>query len=83
MFSLIYYFDVWGNQEDGWEVNDQTIVINNLNIPSNISNEELINKLIDMDYLSNENVRVEWYSDMMCEIFSSANDKPLYGLIHN
>ena len=31
-WTIIDYFDVWGNAEDGWEVNNQCEICNDLNI---------------------------------------------------
>ena len=47
MYKLIDYFDVWGNETDGYEVNDKIDTNIMLEIPDDITDEELINKFED------------------------------------
>ena len=63
MYKLIDYFDVWGNETDGYEVNDKIDTNIMLEIPYDVTDEELISKLVNVDFLGNnataENVRIE------------------------
>ena len=64
MYKLIDYFDVWGNETDGYEVNDKIDTNIILEIPYDVTDEELISKLVNVGFLGNnatvENVRIEW-----------------------
>ena len=51
MYKLIDYFDVWGNETDGYEVNDKIDTNIMLEIPYDMTDEELINKLINVGFL--------------------------------
>ena len=63
MYKLIDYFDVWGNETDGYEVNDKIDTNIMLEIPYDVTDEELISKLINVGFFGNnatiENVRIE------------------------
>lgn len=36
----LWSYDVWGNEEDGWEVNDRCALDRNLELPSTNSTDE-------------------------------------------
>ena len=73
MYKLIDYFDVWGNETDGYEVNDKIDTNIMLEIPYDVTDEELISKLVNVGFLGNnatvENVRIEWSDETFCELF--------------
>lgn len=80
-YKLVDYFDVWGNAEDGWEVNNLCTVEENIFISDDSTNAELISLLKNINYLGNEatieNVRVEWINETFCELFQTYNEMPL------
>ena len=79
-YKLIDYFDVWGNATDGWEVNDVTTVIHDIAIAEDATDEEIIDYLIQLDYLcleAKENVHLESYDNEMIEIVQTKDDYPL------
>ena len=41
-YDLINYFDVWGNEEDGFEVNDQSIFMRNVVVSDSANDTELV-----------------------------------------
>lgn len=49
-YRLIDYHDVWGNREEGYEVNE-SYEWGEIELPEDHTNEDLINKLIEVDYL--------------------------------
>ena len=79
----IFDLDVWGNQEDGYDINDfvevaqVTFTDKELELDANI-----INKLVDMELLKPEAVdKVYVDSDYACiMIYEEETDKPLYCL---
>ena len=81
-YKIIDYFDVWGNQEDGWEVNNLCSLEEEygiITITSDSTDDEIIDYLIRIGYLGDEakgNVRV-YGDDYMLELFSTENDMPL------
>lgn len=79
-YKLIDYFDVWGNAEDGWEVNDLTTVEDDIIITEDSSDEEIIDYLIQIEYLkpeARENVHLESYDNEMIEIVQTKDDYPI------
>ena len=83
--KLIDYFDVWGNETDGYEVNDRIDTNIMLEIPYDVTDEELISKLVNVGFLGNnatvENVRIEWSDETFCELFEMETDLPLCCLV--
>ena len=84
-WRLIDYFDVWGNEEDGWEVNDQTELFDDLVITDDATDEDIINYLISIGYLAKETqtdaVSIDWIDDDIAEIVQVYNDMPLGRLV--
>lgn len=82
-YRVIDYFDVWGNAEDGWEVNNLA-KIGEIELEDYTSVEEVIGKLQDMDFLSgNATAEVfEVYNDYhFIEYYIKAeNNKPMFRL---
>ena len=84
-FDLIDYFDVWGNEEDGWEVNDQTVVEEKIWISDDTTEEELFNYLKDTVGYFNRNtkfsdVEIQWYDPDFIEIFQAKDGCPVCSL---
>ena len=76
-YKLIDYFDVWGNPIDGWEVNDLTTVEEDIVIAEDSTDEEIIDFLIQIEYLkpeARENVHLESYDNEMIEIVQTKDD---------
>lgn len=79
-YKLIDYFDVWGNAEDGWEVNDLTTVEDDIVITEDSSDEDIIDFLIQIEYLkpeAKELVHLESYDNEMIEIVQTKDDYPI------
>jgi hypothetical protein len=80
-YELVDYFDVWGNEEDGWEINNLSkegeIVL------EDFKPETIIESLKDFGFLSEicslENVAIEWAGDII-EVLEKSNGKPLCSL---
>lgn len=79
-YKLIDYFDIWGNATDGWEVNDLTTVEDDIVIVEDSTDEEIIDFLIQIEYLkpeARENVHLESYDNEMIEIVQTKDDYPI------
>lgn len=79
-YKLIDYFDVWGNEEDGWEVNDLTTAEDDIVIAEDSTDEEIIDLLIRIGYLTpevKELAYLESYDNEMIEIVARENDYPI------
>lgn len=48
--EIINYFDVWGNQKDGWEVNNMCSE-GNIELPENYSHKDILKALRDASFL--------------------------------
>ena len=79
-YKIVDYFDVWGNPIDGWEVNDLTTVEEDIVIAEDSTDEEIIDFLIQIEYLkpeARENVHLESYDNEMIEIVQTKDDYPI------
>lgn len=79
-YNLVDYFDVWFNDEEGYFVNDLTRTDIIIDITEGDSDDDIINKLVKVGYLSHEaigQVVVEWLNEHMIEIFKFDNGEPL------
>lgn len=84
-YSLYDYFDVWGNPEDGYEVNNQCVVCDDLHIADDATKSEIIDYLIFAGFLldtTKQFVGIDYCMDG-CEIYEYATGMPLYGLRKN
>jgi hypothetical protein len=81
-WSLINYFDVWGNTQDGWEVNNMSIVFNDLVIAENSTNKDIVKYLYDIGFLNTHDMRRIVVEDMgdMIEIHAKKGLKPVCSL---
>ena len=67
-WTLVDYFDVWGNPEDGYEVNNLSKEFDDLVIADDATNEDLVDYLISIGYLTPDakgKVEVEDMGDMI------------------
>lgn len=72
----LWSYDTWGNEEDGWEVNDRCALDRELKLPStNSANERAILDAID----AGSDVGIDWtQSDKhRIELTDRRNGKPL------
>lgn len=79
-YNLVDYFDVWFNDEEGYFVNDiaRTDII--IDIADDDSDDDIINKLIDVGFLKHEAINrvvIEWLDESMIEIFELGSGEPL------
>ena len=81
-FTLINYFDVWGNEKDGWEVNNQCIEFDDIHLADDITDKEICEYLRQTGYLTTSDMRrlavVNWGDNI--EIYEKKGMKPLYCL---
>lgn len=83
-YKLVDYIDVWGNPIDGWQVNllynDYDTEDTCFRISEDATDEEIIDFLIQIDYLKPEAknlVHLESYDNEMIEIVHTADDYPI------
>jgi len=82
-YSLINYFDVWGNAKDGWEVNNQCVEYDDLYISDDCTHKEILTYLKQTGFLTTSDMR-RLVVDSCCsdgiEIFERKGMKPICGL---
>ena len=82
-YTLVNYFDVWGNAKDGWEINNQCVEVDDLYLDDEITYKEILDYLKNAGYLVNSDMRrlcVE--SDgTNYEIYKRKGMEPLYALM--
>ena len=79
-YQLTNYFDVWGNEEDGWIVNKQCVEFTDLNIADDATTQEILDYLKSIGFLATSNpsivgIREEGFD--MLEIFEVYNNCPI------
>lgn len=78
-YSLINYFDVWGNAKDGWEVNNQCVEFDDLVITDDATEKDILKYLVSIGFLTTSDrrkVRVDDLGDYM-EIYAVKGNMPL------
>ena len=83
-YSLINYFDVYGNPKDGFTVNNQCTEINDLYIDDTATGKEICTYLKNAGYLQTDDMRMLSVIDdgTVIEI-QLKNGFPLFGLYPN
>lgn len=80
-WELWDYFDVNGNENDGWEINDQTRVRDDIVIFDGAVNDDIVRYLVEQEYLQSEakvdDFYILWESDFV-EVYDKQNGKPLF-----
>lgn len=88
-YKLVDYFDVWGNEEGGWDVNNVCSYYNTdetcLRISEDATDEEILEYLVQIGYLKtiDESVKItdvvylESCDIEVIEIIQTYNDLPL------
>ena len=56
-WRLINYFDVWGNEKDGYEVNNQCVEFDDLYIADDATDKDILNYLKDTGFLKTSDKR--------------------------
>lgn len=83
-YTLINYFDVWGNSRDGFTVNNQCVECNDLYIDDAATNKDICAYLKNAGFLASDDMRRLAVTDTgsMIEI-TLKNGMPLFGLVPN
>jgi len=78
-FEVIIY-DVWGNERDGWEVNDATNTHRNVSIPDDATDREVV--LAVYDAITAEHVEVDpnYQSEDTFYLRAKMNHRPIMEL---
>ena len=81
-YQLINYFDVWGNEEEGYEVNNQCIEFDDWYIADDATDKEILEFLVKSGYLKTSDMRqVKIASDgEMMEVYAAKGNFPLFGI---
>ena len=79
-FQVVDYYDVWGNETDGWDVNGVSREDCDIDLVFDNTDDEIIEKLVEVRYLSVDavdHVNVDWLDDTMIELTVMENGFPL------
>ena len=79
-FQLVDYYDVWGNEAEGWDINGISREDVYVNLVFDNTDDEVIEKLIEVGYLNADavdDVNVDWLDDTMIELTAKENGFPL------
>lgn len=84
-WTLINYFDVWGNEVDGWEINNACSEFDDLEIADDATDQDIIDYLYNIEFFNTNDLEkfdVEYYGDFI-EIREKETQKPLCSLRPN
>lgn len=79
-YTLVDYSDVWGNANDGWEVNNQWVEADDLWISDDATEKEILEYLVDFGFLATSDRRkvgIDMSDDFMMEIYAKKGRMPL------
>ena len=84
-YTLTDYFDVWGNEDDGWTVNNSCPLYCDLVISDEATDKEILTYLKATGYLTTDDMRKVYLQDDgdMIEIVQRKGDMPLGRLSRN
>lgn len=84
-YTLYNYFDVWGNEIDGYEVNNWDILFDDWYITDDATKQDILDYLYDNGYLTtNDLSQVDISEDgLAMEVYSVKDDMPLFGIVPN
>lgn len=80
-YRLLDYWDVWGNAEDGWEVNDLCVAIEGIEIAENATDNDIIEYLIQNGFIwegMKDDIVIEWTQPEFIEIYIDNDEYPMY-----
>lgn len=79
-YRLVDYFDVWGNEEDGFEVNNLAVIENDITISDDATEQDILDLLYNMEYLNTKDpskINVEMFDPDMIELFDAKTECPI------
>ena len=79
-YSLINYFDVWGNDKDGYEVNNLCVEKTGITIAYDATEKEILDYLVQIGFLNTSDmrkVRINTLDGEMMEIYAVKGMQPL------
>lgn len=79
-YSLINYFDVWGNDKDGYEVNNLCVEKTGITISYDATEKEILDYLVQIGFLNTSDmrkVRINTLDEEMMEIYAVKGMQPL------
>ena len=83
-FQVIDYFDVWGNVEEGYEINDQ-IIVGVIEVPNDYGLSSILEAMREKEYLDSiatiDTVELDEYDFECYDLRDKSSGKPLYGLV--
>ena len=62
-YRLVNYFDVWGNEKDGYEVNNLCTEADDLWIDDDSTTKEIANFLVSIGFLNTNDMRRLYFED--------------------
>ena len=78
-WKLVNYFDVWGDEEGGWQVNNLCTEFDDLNITDDATDKDILDYLKNIGFLTTSDRRRVYLADMgdMIEIYQRKDNYPL------
>ena len=82
-YTLVNYFDVWGNEKEGYEINNLCNEVEGITITDDASEKDILKYLVQIGFLTTSDrrkVRIDIADGDMMEIYAVKNNYPIGSL---
>ena len=82
-YTLVNYFDVWGNEKEGYEINNLCNEVEGITITDDASEKDILKYLVQIGFLTTSDrrkVRIDTTDWDMMEIYAVKNNYPIGSL---
>ena len=82
-YTLVNYFDVWGNEEEGYEINNLCNEAEGITITDDASEKDILKYLVQIGFLTTSDrrkVRIDTTDWDMMEIYAVKGNYPIGSL---
>lgn len=79
-YTLVNYFDVWGNEEEGYEINNLCNEVEGITITEDASEKDILKYLVQIGFLTTSDrrkVRIDTTDGDMMEIYAVKGNYPI------
>ena len=82
-YTLVNYFDVWGNEKEGYEINNLCNEVEGITITEDATEKDILKYLVQIGFLitsDRRKVRIDTADGDMMEIYAVKNNYPIGSL---
>lgn len=82
-YTLVNYFDVWGNEKEGYEINNLCNEVEGITITDDATEKDILKYLVQIGFLTTSDrrkVRIDTTDGDMMEIYAVKGNYPIGSL---